>query len=77
MFGGLSPFVGATIKQPSFYMGGSFDLIAGNSPEAIAAMKQALPDLRHVELLAGVGHWIQQERPEQVNAAMLDFFAGL
>ena len=77
LFGALAPFVGATISQPSFYMGGSVDLIAGNSPEAIAEMTTALPDLRHLELLDGVGHWIQQERPEQVNAALMQFLSGL
>ena len=28
-------------------------------------------------VLDGAGHWIQQERPEQVNEALLTFLAGL
>ena len=75
--GALAPFVGATIDQPSFYMGGSTDLIAGNTPEAIAGMEAALGDLRHLELIEGAGHWLQQEYPAEVNAALVAFLDGL
>jgi len=73
----LAPFMGSTIRRPSFYIGGELDLIAGNTPDAIAAMQAALPDLRHCELLPGAGHWIQQERPAEVNAALLAFLRSL
>lgn len=73
----LAPWVGTTIKQPSFYMGGSTDMIAGNTPEAIEGTRAALPGLRHLEILEGAGHWLQQERPDEVNRALLAFLAGL
>ncbi len=72
-----APFLGATIDQPSFYMGGSTDLIAGNTPEAISGMQQALGDLRHCEIVEGAGHWLQQEHPSEVNSAMITFLEGL
>ncbi len=75
--GALAPWVGATIDQPSLYIGGSADLIAGNTPEAIATMQGTLGDLRHCEVIEGAGHWIQQEHPEAVNAALIAFLAGL
>jgi epoxide hydrolase A/B len=75
--GSLAPWVGATIAQPAFYMGGSTDLIAGNTADAIAAMKAALPDLRHCEIVEGAGHWLQQERPQAVNDALVGFLDGL
>lgn len=75
--GDLAPWVGATIKQPSFYMGGSTDMIAGNTEDNLAAMQAALPDLRHMEVVQGAGHWLQQERPEQVNQALVEFLDGL
>jgi len=28
-------------------------------------------DLRLVRIIDGVGHWVQQERPNEVNAALL------
>ena len=33
--------------------------------------------LRAVKLVPGAGHWIQQEKPEETNAFVLDFLAGL
>ena len=72
-----STFLGSTIEQPSFYMGGSTDLIAGNTPEAISSMQQALGDLRHCEIIEGAGHWIQQECASEVSSAMVAFLEGL
>lgn len=73
----LGPWVGATIEQPSFYMGGSTDMIAGNTPDALAGMQAALGDLRHYELIDGAGHWLQQERPDEVNRALVAFLKDL
>ena len=73
----LAPFVGAAIHQPALYMGGELDLIAGNTPEALAALPSAVPGLRRLEVLPGAGHWLQQERPTEVNEALVDFLQGL
>jgi pimeloyl-ACP methyl ester carboxylesterase len=40
-------------------------------------MPDWVPDLRRTVLLDGAGHWIQQERPAEVTAALLDFLRGL
>ena len=42
-----------------------------------AAMDGWVSDLRAEVLVPGAGHWVQQERPAEVNAALLDFLAGL
>ncbi|MFD7843705.1 hypothetical protein ACFV4K_12330 [Nocardia sp. NPDC059764] len=34
-------------------------------------------ELRVVEHGEGAGHWIQQQRPEEVDAALLEFARGL
>lgn len=73
----LAPFVGATIDQPALYLGGELDLIAGNTPDALAALPAMVPGLRRSEVLTGAGHWLQQERPAEVNAALVDFLDGL
>jgi len=75
--GSLAPFVGRTIEQPSFYMGGSHDLIAGNTPDMLGAMRATLPDLRHFQMIEGAGHWLQQEHPTEVNEALSSFLNGL
>jgi len=36
-----------------------------------------VPQLRRTIMLAGCGHWTQQERAGEVNAAMIDFLRGL
>ena len=46
-----------------------------DQPEEIDCYK--LPQLRGTILLPGCGHWTQQERPAEVNAAMIDFLRGL
>jgi pimeloyl-ACP methyl ester carboxylesterase len=73
----LAPFQGRTIMQPSCYVGGTLDLIAGNTPEAIAGMRTALPDLRVCRMIEGAGHWIQQERAPEVTEVLLGFLASL
>jgi pimeloyl-ACP methyl ester carboxylesterase len=40
-------------------------------------MRAQLADLRIVKLIEGAGHWVQQERPAEVNAALLEFLATL
>ena len=37
----------------------------------------AARDLRINRLVPGIGHWTQQEAPEAVNGALLEFLAGL
>ncbi len=73
----LAPFAGATIRAPALYLAGEHDLIAGNTDDALAGMRAALPNLRGVDVFPGAGHWIQQERAEEVNAALISFLRSL
>jgi pimeloyl-ACP methyl ester carboxylesterase len=36
-------------------------------------MERILPNLRQKLIIDGAGHWIQQERPAEVNAALIGF----
>jgi pimeloyl-ACP methyl ester carboxylesterase len=36
-----------------------------------------VPDLRARITLPGAGHWVQQERPAEVSAALLGFLGSL
>jgi len=36
-----------------------------------------VPQLREIKMLPGCGHWTQQERPNEVNAALVDFLRSL
>ena len=48
-----------------------------SGPDLVENMKRWTDDLRICEIIDGAGHWLQQERPDEVNAALLDFLNGL
>ncbi|MBC8242285.1 MAG: alpha/beta hydrolase [Alphaproteobacteria bacterium] len=73
----LAPFIGRKIEQPALYLCGEFDVIAGNSPDAHQAMKDAIPNLKGLHVLDGAGHWLQQERPHEVNSLLSRFLDEL
>jgi pimeloyl-ACP methyl ester carboxylesterase len=68
---------GAPIPQPSLFLGGSLDASTTWLSDAIAAYPATLPGLRGSHILEGCGHWIQQERPAEVNQHLLNWLAGL
>jgi pimeloyl-ACP methyl ester carboxylesterase len=71
--------VSVKLSQPVLFIAGEKDnVIRGASADQLAAlMKQTVPDLRGVKLFPGAGHWIQQERPEDTNSAILEFLKGI
>ena len=65
----------AKIAAPVLFIAGDKDVvIRGASAQALeASMKAAVPGLQAVKLIANTGHWVQQERPAETNAVMLEF----
>ena len=43
----------------------------------VAEMERVLPNLTPKLIIDGAGHWIQQERPDEVNAALIEFLKKL
>ena len=73
-----APWAGTGIGIPALFIAGTRDVvITGFGKAALEAMPASVPGLRQTVLIDGAGHWIQQERPAEVNAALLDFLAGL
>ncbi len=70
---------GARIKVPVAFLAGEGDVvIRGAKADALRTqMSRVADDLRAVTLVPGAGHWIQQEKPQETNAFLLDFLAGL
>jgi len=66
---------GAKVECPSLFIGGSCDPVLMMTPPAIA--HAALTDHRGDTVVDGAGHWVQQEAPDAVNAALIDFLAQL
>jgi pimeloyl-ACP methyl ester carboxylesterase len=75
----LAPFAGAKVMVPALYVAGDRDLVVAfqGMDKAIAAMANCVPQLRGTIMLPGCGHWTQQERAAEVNAAMIDFLRRL
>lgn len=67
----------ARIRVPAAFMVGERDPVRYYAGPHEAAMRDWIPDLRDQRVLPGAGHWIQQERPDEVNAFLLDFLRGL
>lgn len=70
---------GAQIDKPVLFIAGDKDsVIRGANAEALTnGMKGAVPGLVGVKLIPNTGHWVQQERPAETNAAILEFLRGL
>jgi pimeloyl-ACP methyl ester carboxylesterase len=77
----LTPFLdGARVLQPSIFIAGDVDPVipmTGGPDGAYAALDVTMPNLRKKVLIPGAGHWIQQERPAEVNRLLLDFLKNL
>ena len=69
----------ARVTVPAMYLAGERDLVVAfmGGEGMLAGLPSAITDLRESRLLPGCGHWIQQERPDETNAAILAFLAGL
>ena len=67
------------IEQPAAFIAGSLDPVLRFVPgvDLIELMRDRTKDLRLLKLVDGAGHWVQQERPGEVNTALLEFLAGL
>ncbi len=65
------------IQVPALFVGGDKDGPTIWGQTSIDRFAQTLPKLHRSIILSGCGHWTQQERPDEVNAALIDFLAAL
>jgi pimeloyl-ACP methyl ester carboxylesterase len=70
-----APWQGAQIHQPSLFIAGSNDSVITGliGAKRVADMERVLPNLKQKLIIDGAGHWIQQERADEVNAALIAF----
>ena len=75
----LAPFAGARVTVPALYIAGDRDLVVAfrGMDQLIANLANSCPQLARHDHAAGCGHWTQQERAAEVNAAMIDFLREL
>lgn len=70
-----SELVDATISVPCIFIGGTADPVLAFTPRNRAA--RAITGPYREVMIDGAGHWLQQERPDEVNAALLEYLKGV
>ncbi|MFN3912935.1 alpha/beta fold hydrolase [Hyphomonas sp.] len=76
----LRPAQGRTILPPACFIAGDKDPAFngfGLVDDPIGKMRPAVPNLETAVVLPGCGHWTQQERPAEVNAALVPWLTSL
>ena len=69
------PFDGQRIEQPALFLTGERDPVRQFMPAQ--AMDGWVLDLRERVVVPGAGHWVNQEAPDAVNTALLDWLRRL
>jgi pimeloyl-ACP methyl ester carboxylesterase len=75
----LAPFAGARVGVSALYIAGDRDPVVSfpGMDQLIPNLANFVPQLRRTIILPGCGHWTQQERATEVDAAMIDFLRAL
>ncbi len=70
-----APWQDAQIHQPSLFIAGSKDAVITGliGAKRVNELERVLPNLTRKLIIDGAGHWVQQERPDEVNAALIAF----
>ena len=66
----------SAMTMPCWFIGGTKDLVIARSTD-FEDRNRLVPGYRSMTLIDGAGHWTQQERPDEVNAALLGYLAEL
>ncbi|SFS74742.1 alpha/beta fold hydrolase [Saccharopolyspora flava] len=66
---------GAKVEVPSFFIAGTADPVIVMTPPSVQDSWRS--DNRGDVFVEGAGHWVQQEAPEEVNAALLGFLDSI
>ena len=71
----LTELENATIQQPALFLAGEKDPVIQMAP--LEGMKAHIPNLQFPAFIPNCGHWTQQEKPAEVNAALIKFLKEL
>jgi pimeloyl-ACP methyl ester carboxylesterase len=75
----VGDLAGATVDQPSCFIAGALDPVRTMLPgiDSYDDPGAACTDFRGSTIIEGAGHWVHQEAPAEVNAALDAFLASL
>ena len=72
----LGFLAGSKIQQPSVFLAGAEDAVVTIYRAAFDSLEQTMPRLTAKILIPGAGHWVQQEKPEEVSRHLREFLAA-
>ena len=61
------------ISQPALFVAGERDGVILMAADALKELDKHVTDLRVNKLIPKIGHWTQQEAPDEVNRALIQF----
>jgi pimeloyl-ACP methyl ester carboxylesterase len=64
---------GLKVQQPALFIAGGEDGVIKFAPKPLEQLPTTVPGLKKILIVPDSGHWIQQQRPAEVNAAILEF----
>ena len=68
---------GAKLRQPSVFAAGDQDAVGKMVQGAYDVAGAFMPNLKKKVIIPGAGHWIQQERPKEINEVLIEFLKSL
>jgi len=73
-----TPFLnGAMLNQPALFIAGDADAVITMRRAAFDNLERTVPRLTRKVLLPGAGHWVQQERPQEVSRLLIEFVCAV
>ena len=70
----LSVFQGKLINNFTLYISGEKDWGMYQKPGALNEMKNLCKNFKGIKIIKNAGHWVQQEKPEDVAKEILNFY---
>jgi len=72
----LNVFQGKLITNSALYISGEKDWGMFQKPGALNQMKNLCSNFKGIKIIKNAGHWVQQEKPEDVTEVILNFYSS-